>query len=233
MHAHLEIILPSGANIEQDVATLMEPFCEILKDGEEDEDAISKYAFWDWYTIGGRWSGNKVEVMIDKKRMADFRKELVKRKIMVSTFQAGKPSITTPEQVQEVDELWRSWFPKSRLDNCPLFAHSQGKNIEWPNIMLLSEVLRKIPDLGAERVMIGKNYTYDDGPKLRCSTMQVREVYNGSDWQRTSWDGKVKSALELHRNDRYPEYERVPSDLKDWVNLYMPNAVVVTVDYHS
>jgi len=52
MHYYLEIIMPEPEDVEKSVAEIMEPF-------REDGDGTSGERFWDWYVIGGRWSGEK------------------------------------------------------------------------------------------------------------------------------------------------------------------------------
>ena len=53
MHYHCEIILPPGVPIKETVAQVLRPFNETLP--EDDEGKCP--GFWDWYQIGGRWTG--------------------------------------------------------------------------------------------------------------------------------------------------------------------------------
>ena len=52
MHSHLELIIPSTTDIKGSVETVLAPFSE---------DTNNSHAFWDWYEIGGRWSGLKLK----------------------------------------------------------------------------------------------------------------------------------------------------------------------------
>ena len=53
MHYHCEIILPETDDIESAIASVLAPFNE---NGRNDY-CPDHHAFWDFYAIGGRWSG--------------------------------------------------------------------------------------------------------------------------------------------------------------------------------
>lgn len=61
MHYYAMVALPPGTtNIEEEVARAMEPHEEWSKEGpnyEEDDDDYESGGFWDWWQIGGRWTG--------------------------------------------------------------------------------------------------------------------------------------------------------------------------------
>jgi hypothetical protein len=52
MHYHAEVLIKDLVNIEDSIEKAMEPFKETWK-----EEEIS--GFWDWWQIGGRWTGIK------------------------------------------------------------------------------------------------------------------------------------------------------------------------------
>lgn len=59
MHSHIEIIFPPNTkNINEAVEQILKPFDENVEE--------NKNTFYDWYEIGGRWSGykGKQDVMI-------------------------------------------------------------------------------------------------------------------------------------------------------------------------
>jgi hypothetical protein len=52
MHYHAEVYVKSKDNIESQIVALMAPYQEADTNGDY-------RGFWDWYQIGGRWTGNK------------------------------------------------------------------------------------------------------------------------------------------------------------------------------
>jgi len=48
MHYHAEVWIPNNENVKEQIEAAMEPYCEDCK------------GFWDWYQIGGRWSGSHI-----------------------------------------------------------------------------------------------------------------------------------------------------------------------------
>ncbi|GAF91717.1 unnamed protein product, partial [marine sediment metagenome] len=98
MHYHCEIILPPTDAVESAIAEIMAPFDE----NNEDEETRSP-SFWDWYQIGGRWSGSKLTDHFDKDKLKNFHAELENRKVTVSGFQCGKQDISPASQIPMVD----------------------------------------------------------------------------------------------------------------------------------
>jgi hypothetical protein len=219
MHMHLEVVMPPTDNVEKSLSEIMAPFDE----GGIDEDGNpNQHTFWDWYQIGGRWGGAKIEAKLGKDRLAAFNKELIERKVTVSGLQFGKQTLQPASQIEMVDALWREMFPDSGINGCPLFDHAP-KEVAG-DICQLSEV----PDgLTAERVIIAGPGWKDDGT-FRAEYMISDDIWNGVMHVKTQWDGHFKTAL-----DAYPE--KIKGYRDDYREKHTPKDdwIVVTVDYHS
>lgn len=219
MHMHLEVLMPPTDNVEEALAKIMAPFDE---GGSDEEGNPNTHGFWDWYQIGGRWGGAKIEARLGRDRLDAFHKALTERNVTVSGLQWGKQTLQPASQIEMVDALWSDMFPDSGLSVCPMFDHAP-KVIDG-DICRLSDV----PEgLTAERVIIAGPSWNDDG-SFSAYYMISDDIWNGVMHVKTQWDGKLRTALEAHSEkikgyqDEYRE-KRTPKD--DWL--------VVTVDYHS
>jgi hypothetical protein len=224
MHAHLEIILPPVEDVEAAVKQVLQPFDE---QGVDEDGDRNSHAFWDWYVIGGRWAGAKLEAVLDPKQKDAFFEELTKRTVTVSGLQCGKQTIEPATQIQAVDALWNEMFPDAPVKVCPFFSHfnDQYKDSKgFPDIMPLKDIPKK---LEAERVIIAGPSWREDGT-LEATYMVQHSMWNGVNFVRSDWDGSVVSAIEAHK-DRLKqmkhEYAEKHTPQDDWL--------VVTVDYHS
>jgi len=86
MHYTCEIVMPNVEDVNAAIEQIMAPFSENTK-GDED---YSGYAFWDYWVIGGRWSGRKLRHSLGKDRLDAFHKLLVDMNVTVSGVVAGK-----------------------------------------------------------------------------------------------------------------------------------------------
>lgn len=224
MHAHLEIIMPPTDDVEAAVAQIMKPFNE---QGEDEDGESNRHGFFDWYVIGGRWAGGKLDCMLDEKQKEAFFAELTKRKVTVSGVQCGKQQLEPESQKEMVDALWNEMFPDAPVKVCPYFQHfnDQYQNSKgFPDIMSLKDTPK---NLEAERVIIAGPSWKEDG-SLEAAYMTQESTWNGVNFVQAAWDGKLESALEAFKNrlDNYtPEYAAKHTPTDDWL--------VVTVDYHS
>lgn len=226
MHFHCEIIMPPVKDQKAAIAQIMAPFCECPKD-EDDED-LSSHRFWDWYVIGGRWSGRKLLHQIGEEKISAFQKMLSEMGITVSGFQAGKYSLQPASQIPTVDALWRDHFPDCGFDVCPLFDHSNDQyssdSIIPGDLMEFSKIP---PDLTASRVIFSAPH-FSDGSRYEATFMVQEEFWNGVNHEKTNWDGTIGSAIAAF-NEKAEMYS------EDWRNRVMPKPdwLVVTIDYHS
>ena len=51
MHYHAEVWIKDTENLENKLSDILAPYCKEIN-GEYNQDG-----FWDWYQIGGRWTG--------------------------------------------------------------------------------------------------------------------------------------------------------------------------------
>jgi len=215
-HYHLEIIMPPIIDVEAAIEQIMKPF------SENEEEA--NHAFWDWYVIGGRFAG--VKLNYDETKLESFHAWLKEERITVSGVQCGKQELSPADQVPKVDAKWAEMFPESGLTVCPLFSHYQDQyknNLQHPDVMRLGDVSK---DLKAFAVIVAsKKYQSEE---LEAEFMIHESVWNGVTHIDAKWDGLVASALKMH-TDKLAGYreeyrnESTPAD--DWL--------CVTVDYHN
>ena len=217
MHYHMEIIMPPMAhvNVVKTIAEVMEPFNE----NNESEEA-SSFQFWDWYQIGGRYSGYKTEVSVPKDQLDAFFEALKIRDVTVSGITFGKQKIMPESQIPMVDTLWREICP-GYGEVCPIFDHF-GQT-EHPEDTCTIDSLPE--NLIAEAVMIvGPDF---DG-KMVANYLIHQEYWNGVAYIKTIWDGTVKSAIKMYE-------EKVKNYNKDYAEkiAVKPEWISVTVDYHA
>lgn len=221
MHYHLEVIMPPTDDISAALDTIMGPFDE---NNEE-----SAHPFWDFYVIGGRWAGEKDSCRYDPDKLQTFYDRLHEAGVTVSGFQAGKQRLEPESQIPMVDGVWNELFPTEtgEIIPCPVFAHSNDQYDS--NDLLACDICRvdEIPDnLMAARVIIAVPRFKEEG--VRAEFMICDEEWNGINFMKTVWDGKVKSAITMFEESlaRYRgEYAECVRPRPDWI--------CVTVDYHS
>lgn len=205
--------MPPTDNVEGAIEQLLEEYYE----GWEDEDGHpNSHAFYDFYRIGGRWSGHKIL----PENISIFDKVLTDNNITVSGLQFGKQTLKPASQIPLVDELWNKTFPESPVKVCPIFDHYKG---DVGDIMKLRDIPVK---LTASHVIIAHPH-WDDKEKLEVGYMLLDEIWNGTTHQKTTWDGTIRSALQEHSK----QYSRSDKEFQD---KYIPTGdwLCVTVDYH-
>lgn len=214
MHYHCEVVIPPTDKIKEAVETALKQF-------DEHEDN-SYHAFWDWWVIGGRWSGSKLMARFGDDKIRAFRDELNAKNVTISGFQAGKPELKPSSQIPMVDALWKERFPDAGDGACPLFKHANDmysdETSTWGDILDLSDAP---PDLSAARVI------FTDAEN-KPTFMLSQGIWNGVNFEETSWKGKFKKALRMYR-----KYIRVYSTEWKKKNTAMDDWLAVTVDYHS
>lgn len=222
MHYRLELILPDVENLKQTIDQILEEYSESYVDEYDDKNP---HAFYDWYVIGGRFSGAKLKDSLDKENLEKFYQKLRDEKITVSGFQAGKQSLQPADQIEKVDKWWREFFP-GQGEVCPLFSHYNNQYDDsdgYPDVQKLGQISG---NTSASHVAIAKSKYDGDGYEL--GYMIQDSIWNGVTFVDTKWDGKVVSALSEYRKklegykDEYKQ-KNMPTD--DWI--------CVTIDYHS
>lgn len=222
MHYRLEIIMPPTDDVEKAVTDILAPFDENLEG-----DEASGHSFWDWWVIGGRWAGSKLEEKLDGEKINAFRAKLAEMGVTVSGLQAGKQELKPESQISMVDALWVEMFPDSGIAVCPLFAHS---NDQYKSSSLLPGDVCKLSELPpvvkcSHMIIAGPNY---DNSGLQAVYMIQDQIWNGVTHVDTTWDSTVSMGLSMaaEKMAHYKEdYRRARTPNDDWL--------VVTVDYHS
>lgn len=224
MHFRAEIVLPKVDDLESAIGRIMKPFDE--NQSPEDED-YSRFQFWDFWVIGGRFSGAKLQAMLDKEKLDLFYKELKDRKVTVSGVTCGKQDLSPSDQIPMVDDLWKDFFPDTGFDKCPLFGHSNNQYDSESTIPGDICELKDVPESLTAETVIFAGYDYD-GEELKAEHLTREDYWNGCNHQKTAWDGLFKSAL-----DDYLEYiSRCAETYKERVQP-REDWLVVSVDYHS
>lgn len=217
MHEPIEIIMPPTNDIEGQVAKIMKPF------DENNEDSF-RQGWWDFYVIGGRFSGIKETEGFDENRITRFKEALEERKVTVSGLQAGKPELAPADQIPMVDKLWKEHFPEFRGDHCPLFRHSNNQYENrplWPDVMILEEVPE---DIKRAKVLIA---TQQYNGEVEAESIFQDAIWNGCNFEKTAWDGTIRGALDLHN-----EWSQRLSEEAQGRIIPKPDWLVVTVDIH-
>lgn len=219
MHYHLEIIMPPTENVKEAVSKILQPFSE-----NGDPDAVdqeerepSKHAFWDWWVIGGRYSGAHLTAKYEPSRLDEFYDQLAQNKVTVGSLVAGKQELVPATQIPFVDELWQHQFPED--GPCPIFKHSNNQYED--NYSDVCQMFDLPKHLNCSRVII----TDKD---FRPTLMLEDSYWNGVTWVESKWDGSVSSALEMLQ-------KKMKNGRPEWVaaNAIESNWLLVTVDYHS
>lgn len=206
--------MPPTDDIDGAIEKIMAPFSE----NDESEDASPSAQFWDWYVIGGRWGGRKLLARIGEGAIDAFRQELEDMKITVSGLRMGKPDLSPESQIPVVDALWRERFPNTTTQ-CPLFRHCPKSLAD--DVCTVADLPES---LSAERVIIASAFHGE----FRAAYMDQEDFWNGVNFLKSEWDGKVISAIAraAKKFEGYsPEFIEANTPRRDWI--------AVTVDYHS
>lgn len=219
-HYVAEIVIPPRTDVPSAVTQVMEYFCDEPEDGEK-----GNADWWDFFIIGGRWSGNKLQASLDPGKLEAFHKTLQKRKVTVSGLVCGKEELQPSSQIPSVDRLWREFFP-GKGDKCPLFQHSRDQyrkeGFYADDVCRVADVPER---LECTRLILAGPH-WKEKEKLEAKRMLVAEFWNKVEHQKTDYDGNVAKGIQRFVTEdaesRAPV--KLPS-LDDWQ--------VVTVDYHN
>lgn len=219
-HYHLEMILPPEAadRIEDAIAEVLAPFCEHRDD--------AAHTFWDWWVIGGRYSGKHVLQRYEPNTLAEFWKWCQDAKVQVSSLTFGKQTLMKEWQ-EPVDAKWNELFPGSGLDRCPLFDSFNDRH---------ETDVCKVSELGQwsnsyQLIIAGPSFNYDpetkDGEftldRLKAREMVAVEHWNGVGFVESKWEGSTHDFLATDKPS--PGTKDLATVTDDWL--------AVTIDYHS
>jgi len=114
MHSSVLIIAEPQENYPLYVQKVMEPYSE-----EE-----SKNGWWDWYVIGGRWSGELTEIKLDQDKLKKIREEFEKQGLNWISMEK-----TNEIQKEKSHKLWREFFGNEWKDEeIPIYRDSYAEN---------------------------------------------------------------------------------------------------------
>lgn len=186
MHNLMEIIVPPHLDPVEAIGLAMDPY-NMNHDSEDFVDT-----FFDYYNIGGRWSGTHLKSKLGLKRLQIFENEILQIKPGLRDFP------NTPEDKKRCFEIWGKHFPEVK-DSCPFWGNQapEGTNEDYHFLDITT-----VGELGDE---------------VKCATFAIINCYgesfknlihleewNGEDWELTGFNG-VKEELLRH-----------PSVRKDW-----------------
>ena len=215
MHYHMELVLPDGGDLQERVSQVMARFRE--SDGEEEDNGYP--SFHDYYLIGGRWSGDKLEDRAPEGAVDAFYERLKSEGVTVSGLRFGKQTIMPESQIHIVDRLWREMVPGCG-DVCPIFDHYKGDLLDVCKVSDISETL-KCATFGVAQAIYTEGY--------EMVTLQHSSIWNGVDHQDTAFDGFVKKAIEDH-NSRL--IDRASKERAECLTV-TDDWLCVTIDYHT
>lgn len=214
-HYIAEIVIPPTEDIANSVA-------EVMKSFERENPGDSQPCdWWDWYIIGGRFSGHKTEARIGEEKLKAFIDAITERKVTCAALQCGKQELLPESQIPMVDALWREMVP-GHGDKCILFAHARD---QYRKDGVYSDDVCRVADVPAalkcDRLIIaGKDYS--DETKLKGCEMLADSWWNGCTHQKTDFDGVVATGL-----------HRLKEEIRHDGPLFSNDWLVVTVDYHD
>lgn len=184
MHYHAQVWIPDLTDIEQHVEKAMESH-------RENWDVEPHAGFWDWYQIGGRYTGRHsigYDPNADPRNHetckmcggTGFRRDAVGVAARIKT-----PSYTC-NGCGEWDDATKTWKHGKQ---------GAGKAVKWPTDWAQHGNIAPVGEASPEL----KAYTL-----LVNGTVLHKEQWNGKDWVDTGWDGMVKPKLnELGVKDGY------------------------------
>lgn len=229
MHSVAEIVMPPTDDIAAAIKQVMEFFCDEEYDKEGNETGRKEHAdWWDWFVIGGRFSGAKLEASVDSEKMEAFHAALKDAKVTVSGLVCGKQELSPASQIPMVDALWQKFFPGT-TKACPLFQHARSQygkeGVYHDDVCRVDEIPERLSCcrlIVANAAWNQETKKHDHPTEIRPVAMLATEFWNRVEHQETKFDGKVKGGVELIRTR--DTHNRVPIGDK-WL--------VVTVDYHN
>lgn len=197
MHYHAEIYLKKNTDIDMHIADMMNPHKERFF---EEEDKF--VGWWDWYQVGGRWTGV---------HNPEYDPCEDPRNHEPCSVCGG-----TGYRTDVLGERNRFKEPSYTCNGCGEFDRESGKwrhgslgkglRVKWPSsfasascdVMSLEDVRKTSPDLNCYTLMVGEDHYH-------------KEIWDRNKWVKTDFDGGVLKKLE---------------------ELGITDGYLVTVDYH-
>lgn len=183
MHYFAGVVIQRDDDVEDAVAKAMEPHKEWYSDDEDGEYG----GIWDWYQIGGRYTG----------RWSDYKPELDPKNIE-TCFLCHGSGLRNDELGRQV----RAENPDYTCNGCD----GKGAAVTWPtkwrahegDVQPVSAVIDRIRSMDADAWQAPFSLLLPDAPPLH------REAWDGEHWTETKpeaeWPAFVADALEPYRD---------------------------------
>ena len=170
MHYHAEIYLKELKNVEEQIERILHPYNEHLEIeyNEEYEYWRNPNSFWDWYQIGGRWTGVHT----------NYNPEEDERNIKKCDYCNG-----TGFRNDKIGKEIREKDPSFMCNSCK----GKGKRVKWPTQWALYggdiiSVDNVKSDLSCYTLIINDKVFHT-------------EDWDGNKWGKTDFNGNVKDKL--------------------------------------
>lgn len=209
MHHHAELIMPPCDDISKAVEQIMTPYSELN----------SPTGFFDYYELGGRYSGRKMFLQLDPVRLSEFQEDLKTATKDLKSF--------SDKYAQVTEQLWKRDFPEHDINDCPFLPIIPGSSLYRPSdICTLDQIPSELQPYAT--LIACKAF---DVPQPRLEFAYFESIWNGRTWQKTTWDGYVISAL----NDYEKSINRFRLDKEELIKEWQPHNkwICVTLDYHA
>lgn len=177
MHYHAEIWVPNLYELKTQLAAILEPH----KEGY-DEKTGECSGFWDWYQVGGRYTGSHDPAYDPEKDPENIEVCWIcegtgfRHDALGNTTRAKDPSYTCNGCGKHSDGKWVHG------------DYGPGRCLKWPTKW--RDVQTDIAPVGAINEALTAHTLIVGGNVLH------KEVWDGNDFKATDFDGKVKPALE-------------------------------------
>lgn len=227
MHFHLEIIMPPTDDVPAAVESILKPFSE--DSDVRGEDGRGE-PFWDWWQLGGRYSGSKYRSSLDPAKMQQFNDWMNEQKLTISGLVFGKDELIPASQIPVVDAKWNNLFTPAGQPPiaCPMFKHSGDQMPmdictlkDAPRHMELYRCIIAIPGYADGKWKLGN-------PPEADFMLAVSE-WNGCNHYDVKFDGTLQDCLAQFEEKRLKrasgQFLQAATPTDEWL--------VVTVDYHS
>jgi hypothetical protein len=134
MHYHLEAWIENNKNVKKQIEKIM------------DNDT----SFWDWYEVGGRWSGDYTEWSLDKEKLKKFFKEFDKQELGWENNTDKKPAI----QRKKSYILFKKYFPefKGKEEMIPVWRATLDEHIKHGAKRMKIDDISKVEELNLKNM---------------------------------------------------------------------------------
>jgi hypothetical protein len=177
MHFFAAVLIPNGADAQPAAEQAMAPYCEY--DGDN--------GWWDWWQIGGRWTGvwSEYDPSKDPENFEDC------------FLCKGTPGMRMDWRALE----WRAKNPEYTCNGCASYGYEPGRSLKHPSHWVKHE-FDVIPARSALRLIQAgaqKPYRFVAGEQVGCT-----ENWTGKEFVKIdSYEKDLIDALREHANTHH------------------------------